>query len=122
MYIMITEIVGEKRINPAYPIRGKEVTIVSMFTNNVQCQIRDPLKVLLITNGEKQLPKRMFMDRELNVSVGRKLISTPLDVNDNIIKMFKLACIMEVALSLDKLDNTDNLEDGRLSNILQGIM
>ena len=29
-----------------------------------------------------------------------------------------LAGVMEVVISLGKLDNTDNLEDGRLSNIL----
>ena len=32
--------------------------------------------------------------------------------------MDKLACIMEMVLSLDKCDNTDNLEDRRFSNIL----
>ena len=42
----------------------------------------------------------------------------PLDANDNIVKMDKLACITELVLSLDELNNTDNLEDGRLSNIL----
>ena len=41
-----------------------------------------------------------------------------LDADKNIIKTNKLAGIMEVVLSLDKLDNTDNLEDGRLSNVL----
>ena len=60
----------------------------------------------------------MFTDRELNASVGRKLITTPLDANDNIIRKDKLACVMEMVLSLDELDNTDNLEDGRLSNFL----
>ena len=29
----------------------------------------------------------------------------------------KLACVMEMVLSLDELNNTDNLEDGRLSNV-----
>ena len=60
----------------------------------------------------------VFMDRELNASIGRKLISTPLDANDNIIKTDKLVCITEVVFSLNELDNTDNLEDERLSNIL----
>ena len=73
---------------------------------------------MLIMNKEKQLLEWVFMDRELNMSVGRKLITTPLDVNDNIIKTDKLAHVMEVALSLDKVDNTDNLEDGRLNNVL----
>ena len=53
---------------------SNEVTIVSMFSNNIQYQIREPLKVLLIMNEEKQLLDGVFMDRELNVSIERKLI------------------------------------------------
>ena len=63
----------------------------------------------------RQLLEGVFMDRELNVSIGRKLITTPLDANNNIVKTDKFACVMEVVLSLDELNN---LEDGRLSNIL----
>ena len=122
MYITITDFVGEERIGLAYPIRNldssKEVTIVSMFSDSVQYQIKEPFKVHLIMNEEKQLPEGVFMDRKLNVSVGRKLITTPLNANDNIIKMDKLACITEMVLSLDELDSTDNLKDGRLSNVL----
>ena len=47
-----------------------------------------------------------------------QVITTPLNANDNIIKTDKLACIMKMVLSSDELDNTDNLEDGRLSNVL----
>ena len=122
MYITITDIVGEKSIDLAYLIWNldwsKEVTIVSVFSDNVQYQIREPLKVLLIMKEDKQLPEGVFMDRELNISIERKLITTPLDANNNIIKTDKLACIMEMVLSLDEFDYTDNLEDGRLSNIL----
>ena len=89
-----------------------------MFSNNVQYWIREPLKVLLITNEEKQLLKGMFMHKELSVFIGRKVITTLLDTNENVIKADKLACITEMVLSLDELDNTDNLEDGNLSNIL----
>ena len=58
------------------------------------------------------------MDRELNTSIGRKLITIPLDANNNIVKTDKLACIMEMVLSLDQLDNADNLENRILSNVL----
>ena len=44
------------------------------------------------------------------------MITTTLDANNNIVEMDKLACVIEMVLSLDKLNNTDNLEDGRLSN------
>ena len=89
MYITITDTVGEKRIDQAYLIRNldssKEVAVISMFSDNIQYQIRQPLKELLIMNEEKQLPEGVFTDRELT--------TTPLDGIDNIIKTDKLACI-----------------------------
>ena len=51
MYIMITDVVRKKRIDLAYPIQNldssKEVAVSIMFSNNIQYQIREPLKVLL---------------------------------------------------------------------------
>ena len=61
MYIMITDIVGAKRIDLAYPIwnldSSKEVIIISMFNDNVLYQIKEPLEILLIRNEERQLPE-----------------------------------------------------------------
>ena len=108
MYIMITDVVEGKRIDLAYPVQGKQVAVISMFSNNVQYQIREPLKVLLIMNDERPLPKGTFMDRELNASIGKKLITILLDANNNI-KMGKLAHVTEVVLSFDEFDNTDSL-------------
>ena len=113
---MITEVVGEKRINLAYLIWEKEVAIVGMFSDNVQYWIKEPLKVML-TNEEKWLSEGVFMDRELNVSIGRKVI-TLLNVHDNIVKINKLAGITEMVHSLVELNNNGNLENGRLSNML----
>ena len=48
--ITITENTGEKRIDLCYPMKGKEVAVVSMFSDNVLYQIRKLSKVLLITN------------------------------------------------------------------------
>ena len=73
---MITDVVGEKRIDLDYLIQGKEVAGVTMFSDNIQYWIREPLKVLLIMNEEKTLPKGTFMGRELNESIRRKLITT----------------------------------------------
>ena len=72
----------------------------------------------LITNEEKLLPKGKFTGRELSAFVGRKEVTTLLDTNENVVKMDKLACVMEVVFSLDELDNTDFLEDRNLSNVL----
>ena len=114
--MMITDVVGEKRIDLAYPIQSKEVATISMFSDNIQYWSKKPLRVLL-PNEEKQLPEGVFTNRKLNLSVGRKVMMA-LDAEENIIKMNKLAGVMEVVLSLDKLDNTGNLEDRKLSNIL----
>ena len=76
MYITITDILGQKRIDLPYPIQGKEVIIVSMFSDIVQYYLRKPVKVLLIMNKKKQMLEGIFMDRVLNVSIERKLITT----------------------------------------------
>ena len=43
MYIMINDVKGEKRIDLSYSIRnfssGKEIAVVSLFSDNVQYQI-----------------------------------------------------------------------------------
>ena len=121
-YITITDVMTEERIDLAYSIwdldSSKKVVIVSMFSDNIQHQIKEPLNVMLKANKEKWLLKGVFMGRELNASIGRKLITTPLDANDNVVKMDKLACVTEMVLSLDELDNTDNLEGRILRNVL----
>ena len=71
MYITITDVMGGKRIDLAYPIWGREVAIVSMFSDNIQYQIQEPLNVLLITSKEKLLLKEKFTGRELSAFVGR---------------------------------------------------
>ena len=99
MYITIIDIMGEKRFDLTYPVQGKEVTVVSMFSgDNFQYQMKKPLKVMLIMNEENQLPERVYTNRELNASIERELKTL----------MDKLAGIMEMVLSLD---NTDNLEN-----------
>ena len=116
MYITIGNIIGEKGIDLIYPIRSKEVAVVSMFSDNIQYWIRKPLKVMLL-HEEVQLPEGVFMDRELNLFILTEVI-TLLDVNDNIMKMNKLRGVTEMVLSLNKLNNSDNLEDGKPSNAL----
>ena len=36
MYITINDIIGEKRIDLFYPIKGREIAVVSMLSDNVQ--------------------------------------------------------------------------------------
>ena len=42
MYIMITGITGEKRTNLAYPIWGKEVVVISTFSDNINNEFTKP--------------------------------------------------------------------------------
>ena len=67
---------------------------------------------------EKLLLKGKFIGRELSAFVGRKVITTPLDTNENLVKMDNLAHVTEVVISLNELDNTDKIEDGNLSDVL----
>ena len=115
MYITINNIIGEKRIDLTYPIKGKEVTVVSVFSNNVQYQVKKPLK-LRLSNGEKMLPEGVFTDSELIAFVGRYLLIIRMDGSENVIKTNKLAGITEIVISLNEL-NSDILEDGKPSNV-----
>ena len=58
------------------------------------------------------------MDKELNSLIGTELKSQMLDACNDILRTNKLERIMKMIISLNELDNSDNLEDGRPSNIL----
>ena len=63
------------------------------------------------------------MDKELDSLIGMELKSQMLDSRDDILRINKLVndtkiTITKVAISLNELDNSDNLEDGRSSNTL----
>ena len=42
MYITITDVIGEKRINLAYLITSKEVAVVSVFSDNIKYEFKEP--------------------------------------------------------------------------------
>ena len=73
MYITINDVVGEKRIDLAYPIQGKEAAVVSMFSDNVQYWLKEPMKILLKTGKETTLSKGVYTDKELNAILGPEL-------------------------------------------------
>ena len=64
------------------------------------------------------LNKGVYMDKELDSLIGTELKSQVLDSRDDILRTNKLTKITKVAISLNELNNSDNLEDGRPSNIL----
>ena len=58
------------------------------------------------------------MAGELSAFVGRNLLISLMDGSENTIKINKLAGITEMVISLNQLNNSDNLEDGKPNNVL----
>ena len=58
------------------------------------------------------------MDKELNSLIGMELKSQMLDSRNDVLRTNKSERVMKMIISLNKLDNSDNLEDGRPSNVL----
>ena len=92
MYIMINDIIGEKRINLSYPIcSGKEITVISMFSNNIQYKIIKPHTNIDNISGDKKLIlNRTYTGKEL-ISILEGMIELTQFVNDDrVIKKNKL--------------------------------
>ena len=118
MYITINDIKGEKRIDLSYPIYPKkEIAVISMHSNNAQYWLQGPIEVLSITGNKIVLNKAVYMDKELNEIIGQKLKSRIGD-RDDILKTSKLVNGTKITISLNELDNSDNLKDGKPSNTL----
>ena len=120
---MINDIKGEKMIDLSYSVRNfgpsKEIAVVSLFSKNVQYWVTgDNLKFELKTGKKVSLLKRMmYTDDELNAMIGLEYKLTMLR-NDYAAKNNKLGDVTEMVISLNELDNSDNLEDGRPSSTL----
>ena len=76
------------------------------------------MEVLLYMGKKIVLNEGVYMDKELDSLIGMELKSQMLDSRDDILRTNKLKKITKVAISLNELDNSDNLEDGRPSNII----
>ena len=75
MYITINDIIGEKRIDLSYLIhptteQGKEIAVISMFSNNVQYWLQGTIEVLLKMGKKIVLHKVVYTDKELNALIG----------------------------------------------------
>ena len=124
MYITINDTIGEKMIYLSYPIRNfyssKEVAVITMLSNDIQYEILKPRTVInsISPANDKLVLSKTYSGREL-ISVLEGMTAFTHFVNDGrVIKTNKLKGIAEMILNLDELDNTDNLEDGRPSNVL----
>ena len=118
MYITINDVIGEKRIDLSYPIKGREIAVVSMLSDNVQYWLQGPIEVLLKTGKKIVLNKGVYVDKELNSLIGTELRSQMLDSRNDVLRTNKLEKVMRMVISFNELDNSDNLEDGRPSNTL----
>ena len=89
-----------------------------MHSNNSQILLHRSIEVLLNTGKKIVLNKGVYMDKELNSLIGMELKSQMLDSRNDILRTNKLEGITKMIISLNELDNSDNLEDGRPSNAL----
>ena len=91
---------------------GKEVAVIRMLSDNVQCQLLKLRAVMdPISATEKMILSRTYEGREL-LSMLEGMVEL------KVIKKNKLKGITEMILNLNELDNSDNLKDGRPSNEL----
>ena len=127
MCITINDIIGEARIDLSYPIKGKdgpcmphsvEILVVTMFSDNVQYWLQGSVEVLLKTGKEIVLNKAVYTDKELNALIGLELKSQMMDSRNDILRTNKLEKVTKLTISLNELDNSNNLKDGQLSNTL----
>ena len=119
MYIMINEMKGEKTIDLSYPIHSKkEIAVVSMHIINSQILLHRSIEVLSIMGKKIVLNRGVYMDNELNSLIGMELKSQMLDFRNDIQKTNKLVNGTKISISLNELNNSDHLEDGKPSNTL----
>ena len=123
MYITINDVIGERTIDLSYPIHsiagwGKEIAVVSMHSSNSQILLHRSIEVLLKMDKKIVLNKRVYTDKELNSLIGMELKSQILDSCNDILRTNKLVNGTKISISLNELDNSDNLEDGKPSNTL----
>ena len=120
MYITINDIIGTKRIDLSYPIHSPqaEVAVVIMLSNNVQYWLQGSIEVLLKTGKKIVLNKGIYTDRDLNSLIGLELKLQMLSSHNDFLRTNKLEKVTKMTISLNELDSSDNLEDGKPSNTL----
>ena len=119
MYITINDTKGERTIDLSYPIHSKkEIAVVSMHISNSQILLHRSIEFLLKPGKRIVLNKGVYTDKELNSLIGMELKSQMLDSRNDIQRTNKLVNGTKITVSLNELNNSDNLEDGKPSNNL----
>ena len=100
MYIIIIDIIGQKRINLAYPIRGKEVAVASMFSDNIEYDEFKKPWMLDCGSSSSQIASGTYTKREL-IDLGEgKMEITQFDKDSRIKRMNKSEGITEMVFNL----------------------
>ena len=99
-------------------IQEKEIAVVSMHIINCQILLHRSIEVLSVTGKKIALNKGVYTDKELNSLIGMELKSQLLDSRNDIQRTNKLVNGTKISISLNELNDSDNLEDGRLTNTL----
>ena len=89
-----------------------------MLGDNVQYWLQGSIEVLLKTGKKIVLNKGVYMDKELTSLIGMELKSQMLDSRNDVLRTNKLEKVTKMVFSLNKLDNSNNLKDGKPSNTL----
>ena len=118
MYITINDVICEARIDLSYPIKGRDMAVVSMLSNNVQYWLQGHLRVKLKSGKEIALNKGVYTNKELNSLIGTKLRIQMIDSREDVLRTNKLEKVKKMVINLNELNNSDNLEDGKPSNTL----
>ena len=90
----------------------------SMHSSNSQILLHRFIEVLSVTGKKIVLNKGVYMDKELNSLIGPELKLQILDSCNDILRTDKLVNGTIISISLNELDNSDNLKDGKPSNTL----
>ena len=97
-------------------IQKRNIAVVSMHISNSQSLLYRSIEFLLKTDKKIVLNKGVYMDKELNSLIGTELKSQMLDSRNDIQRTNKLVNGTKITISLNELNNSDNLEDGKPSN------
>ena len=73
MYITINDVIGEKRIDLSYLVKGKDIAVVSMLSDNIQYWLQGSIEVFLKMGKKIVLNKGVYMDKELNSLIGTEM-------------------------------------------------
>ena len=89
-----------------------------MHISNSQILLHRSIEFLLKTGKKIVLNKGVYTDTELDSLIGMELKSQMLDFRNDIQRTNKLVNGTKITVSLNELNNSDNLEDGKPSNTL----